>query len=513
MPQLTEPNRAKLDGIVQRMVDAGESDDDIRFVVSDFKSKYALPDKPVSAEDFAPVPKSKGWPAILGDAVSTFGRKTIGGAVEAAKTLSDLQRGTLGGDMEAAQRTADRVRGIIKAQADQFQKAGEAQTPTEATAHFFAGLTPLVGPAAADAGEAIARGDIGEGLGEGAALLAPLGAARVAPSALRGAQAVGRGAAKAGATAARAAGPAIRAAEAIERVPVVGLPVRAVMDPLRVPIALAKIISKAAESKAAKAAAKAEVTPVPAPAPPVVPIEPTPARLGYGQHERMGYGYEPVPDAPPPTPPPVAAEVSPNAGGALRRGPDGAPIRVRPAEAEIADALAEVAASEPVIPPPARITTPPQPDLPPGYTPRTTVPKPKAAKPKPVTDAEAKAYARKRAAEKASAEAPPASKRPYFLRSEADMEAIRRAKAERAAPVEPSDFTDARNLPEPWRQHMDQPVTRVTASDVNQMAEAMTAEGISPQAAIRAVSKDTQLPANVRLELMTALGKIAKRKK
>ena len=46
MPQrLSDTQRAKLDDIVQRMAANGESDDDIQFVVNDFKTKYAAPER------------------------------------------------------------------------------------------------------------------------------------------------------------------------------------------------------------------------------------------------------------------------------------------------------------------------------------------------------------------------------------------------------------------------------------------------------------------------------------
>jgi len=44
---LSEKNRAKLDGIVQQMVENKESDDNIKFVVDDFKTKYAEKKNPV----------------------------------------------------------------------------------------------------------------------------------------------------------------------------------------------------------------------------------------------------------------------------------------------------------------------------------------------------------------------------------------------------------------------------------------------------------------------------------
>ena len=42
---LSEQDRAKLDGIVQKMIANKESEDNIRFVVDDFKNKYGLKKK------------------------------------------------------------------------------------------------------------------------------------------------------------------------------------------------------------------------------------------------------------------------------------------------------------------------------------------------------------------------------------------------------------------------------------------------------------------------------------
>lgn len=41
---LTEESRTKLDGIIQQMVDNGETEDDIQFVVNDYKTKYDTPE-------------------------------------------------------------------------------------------------------------------------------------------------------------------------------------------------------------------------------------------------------------------------------------------------------------------------------------------------------------------------------------------------------------------------------------------------------------------------------------
>lgn len=66
----------------------------------------------------------------------------------------------------------------LQAQVDQFKKAKEAYDKgriSEAVGHTMAGALPLVGPMAADAGETIGRGDIAEGLGKTAGILAPMG--------------------------------------------------------------------------------------------------------------------------------------------------------------------------------------------------------------------------------------------------------------------------------------------------------------------------------------------------
>ena len=41
MAELSEEQREQLDGIVQEMISNNESEDDIQFVVDDFKNKYA----------------------------------------------------------------------------------------------------------------------------------------------------------------------------------------------------------------------------------------------------------------------------------------------------------------------------------------------------------------------------------------------------------------------------------------------------------------------------------------
>jgi hypothetical protein len=159
--------------------------------------------------------------------------------------------------------------------------------------------------------------------------------------------------------------------------------------------------------------------------------------------------------------------------------------------------LDEVRAAEPAAP--ARITTPPQADLPAGYTPRTNVPKPKPAK----AELPAAHPARKAAEAKAA-------KTGAFTPEEVARAKARLAARESAVESVPQTI-DLQQLPTSWRTRTDQPIARVTKAEVSQMADAMTAEGIDAAEAMRAVASNPQLPPQVRTELMTALGKIAKR--
>jgi len=73
----------------------------------------------------------------------------------------------------------DAVKNLIEAHSAQLDKAKEAFGQgrySEAAGHLAASALPVVGPAAANAGERIAAGDVAGGLGEGAALVAPIAA-------------------------------------------------------------------------------------------------------------------------------------------------------------------------------------------------------------------------------------------------------------------------------------------------------------------------------------------------
>lgn len=74
----------------------------------------------------------------------------------------------------------DTATNLLRAQGEEFKKAGEAPTMSEAAGHFAAGVVPVLGPMAAHAGERIASGDVAGGLGEGTGLVAPFGVADAA---------------------------------------------------------------------------------------------------------------------------------------------------------------------------------------------------------------------------------------------------------------------------------------------------------------------------------------------
>lgn len=93
---------------------------------------------------------------------------------------------------QAVQHPIQTARGIWNAQTSQFEQAADLASEgryTEAAGHAAAGAVPLIGPAAAAAGEQIAAGDVAGGLGRGTGLL--VGA--LAPAAVRGATRAVRG--------------------------------------------------------------------------------------------------------------------------------------------------------------------------------------------------------------------------------------------------------------------------------------------------------------------------------
>lgn len=72
------------------------------------------------------------------------------------------------------------VHGIVDPMAKQWHEAANAEDDVSAAGHALAGSIPIIGPAAADAGETMASGNVAGGLGKAAVALAPFAADSVA---------------------------------------------------------------------------------------------------------------------------------------------------------------------------------------------------------------------------------------------------------------------------------------------------------------------------------------------
>lgn len=152
---LTEDNRKKLDNIVSQMVINQETDDDIQFVVNDFKSKYDAPKKQGSVLNNTiqklgggnVVPTQGGFKGFVQDVVqSTVGSKSALGFGQQAgktlmlpKTLGDIE--SVGSQYQARTDIANSANNIIElakkekdparkkkllAQANEMLRSGEA---------------------------------------------------------------------------------------------------------------------------------------------------------------------------------------------------------------------------------------------------------------------------------------------------------------------------------------------------------------------------------------------------
>lgn len=124
-----------------------------------------------------------------GSATSRF----IGGV---AKTLNPVTM--VEGAYNAVRHPIDTAGSILQDNLQQLKQAGsdfQQGRYSEAVGHGAAGLLPVIGPAAARAGERIGSGDVAGGLGEGAGLLAPFAAGpamKAAGAGARGAVAAAR---------------------------------------------------------------------------------------------------------------------------------------------------------------------------------------------------------------------------------------------------------------------------------------------------------------------------------
>lgn len=131
--------------------------------------------------------------------LSPEGSATERGVSGAWKNLNPLT--AIEGLYGAARHPLDTAGAILDANLRELKKANEdrkAGRYSEMVGHGGAGLIPLIGPAAAAAGERIASGDVAGGVGEATGLLAPFaassvarGGAAAARTAVTGARAVG----------------------------------------------------------------------------------------------------------------------------------------------------------------------------------------------------------------------------------------------------------------------------------------------------------------------------------
>lgn len=176
--------RGHLDGIVDRMLAEGFSDQEIQEVVDDYKSRHLIADPTAQAEP--------SWGDLAGTAIGQGLTSLVTGPINLLRTVATNAKDPV---------TLARALVIDPAIA-QGRKAADAYGQgrySEAAGHGLAALLPGVGPAAAHIGEQIGTGDpdtMARGVGNAAALVgagpAARGAARAAGAVGRGAQAAGR---------------------------------------------------------------------------------------------------------------------------------------------------------------------------------------------------------------------------------------------------------------------------------------------------------------------------------
>lgn len=156
------------------------------------------------------------------------------------------------------------------------------------------------------------------------------------------------------------------------------------------------------------------------------------------------------------------------------------PAKAVPVEDEIAAALADAPKPMPTV------TTPPAAQLPAGYTPRTSAPKPRLVK---------------------APEPDPAAprKRAYFLKPESELAAVADD-----APVTPSGNLD--DLPAAWQQHIGQDLFPLTGKEgeavAAELVQTLRERGLSVSEAMMAVSKNADIPVQYRQQLLKSLSRV-----
>lgn len=158
--------------------------DDVRADLWDLRQGGELSGPAITPQPANPAQFTEAPPQPEGSATGRFVRNM-------AAQLNPIE--AVKGVVQAVTSPLVTAQNLYTAHADQFGKAGEAWRQgrlSEAAGHAAAGVIPLVGPAAANAGEQIGSGDIAGGAGSMAGLLLPAGAPALARSAVRGARRV-----------------------------------------------------------------------------------------------------------------------------------------------------------------------------------------------------------------------------------------------------------------------------------------------------------------------------------
>jgi hypothetical protein len=399
---------------------------------------YSPDRKPAATEDFYQAPRDVSVGNMLWSAAKSLN------PVPALQAMADDQRpedwllgpGKALGPLLRAARTG------IQSEAEKAATAARQGRGWEAAGHAAATFVPLVGPAAASAGEDIGSGDPerierggGNAIGLVGSMLAPAAAAKVAP---------------------------------------------------KVAPALATMGEQLASKGQAIKTAAGKVNPIVLDVASEVAGHALGASLGVPTLARRVLGH--VLDS-------ARKPAASNAGGRLVSGAKTASV-----ESELADALAEVRAETPS----ARVSTPPEPSLPPGYTPRSTVPRPRLVKPQ----------AAREATQASPGEPAPVTaaraKRAYFLKSPEDIAAAEIA-PEAVAPTGSIDIAD---LPAAWKSHTGQDLFPVTGVEAKEITAALRAEikerGMTVGQAISAVSKNKDIPTKMRAQIIRSFTASAK---
>lgn len=132
------------------------------------------PRGPARPEDFTDKPAESSWLDSAKNFVTGFAHSVD--PRPALKLLYDVAQASPMGGNDSSALMGD-LKGLGQSQIEQFKKgkaAYDAGRISEAVGHTIAGALPLVGPAAAEAGERIGSGDVAGGLGAAAGLVAPM---------------------------------------------------------------------------------------------------------------------------------------------------------------------------------------------------------------------------------------------------------------------------------------------------------------------------------------------------